>query len=202
MNTVDELLRSYIAEYEESGDADPRPYLAQARGGERAELASRIDRYLAEAPAPAFDPAKFAAFRADPRRHALVERILDDTTLAQLRTEAAISKADVAKRLALRLGLEGRENRVKARYHDIEAGNVNPARVRPGVWETLAEAFGASVQRLRAAADRAFAADAGPAPASAFARFEVQKAHLSVALEQATGEPSQDDEVDGALFDA
>lgn len=200
MSAVDALLQKYIAAHESSGDADPRPYLAQVTGRERAELASRIDRFLAEAPPPAFDAAKFAAFRADPRRQTLVEQILDDTTLADLRTEAAITKADVAKRLASVFGLEGRENRVKARYHDIEAGNVDPARVRISVWDTLAEAFGTSATRLKAVAERAFGAGMDPAPAGAFARSDLRHVSFSVISRQTRGEPSPDDEVDAALF--
>jgi hypothetical protein len=197
MTAVDDLLRGYVAEYREAGDADPRPYLAQVSGLDRAELAARIDRFLDRAPPPAYDPAAFAAFRADPARQALVEQVLDDATLTELRAEAALTKAEVGRRLAERLGLTGREGRVKARYHDIEVGNVDPTRVRPAVWSALAEALGASADRLRGAAERAFGG-AFEGEAHSFARSAEGRA--SPPVSPVPLKPA-DDDVDRALFD-
>lgn len=144
MNVVDDLLRRYIAEYRTSGDADPERFLDRVTGTDRAELALLIDRYLGEAPARSFDAEAFARFRADPGRQEMVARIVDDAGLKALRREARLSKERLGEMLSSDLGLHGHEQRVKGRYHDLEIGTVNPARVRGGVWEALARALGDS----------------------------------------------------------
>jgi hypothetical protein len=169
VNAVEELLERYKAAHAASGSADPRPYLEQVDGIERVELAAHIDRFLAEAPPRAFDPAAFAAFRTDPRRRALVTGILDDVTLAELRQEAGIKRQALAVGIAEHLGLSGREARVRARLHDIEIGEIEPARVRPGVWKALSDVLGTSVDRVRRAAENSFGAG-GEAAAVSFAR--------------------------------
>lgn len=197
MSTVEDLLSQYIAEHRAAGDADPAVYLAKVTGIDRAELAAHIDRYLTEAPRPSFDADAFARFRGDPRRQAMVERILDDATLEDVRKQAGISKTRAGEALARSLGLAGREQRVKARYHDIETGNVDPSRVRPRVWEALAAILGASAERLRSAAESAFGAAGARAEASAFTRLG-GTAEVFASL----AEPSaEEDAVDRAMFE-
>jgi IS5 family transposase len=129
-----------------------------------------IDRYLAEAPAGPFDAEAFASFRSDPRQQSMVKRILDDITLKVLRQDAQLSKERLGETLAAELGLRGHERRVKARYHDVETGSVDPARVRRRVWEALGRALGTSIERVHGAAAAAFAARRGGAASMAFAR--------------------------------
>jgi hypothetical protein len=168
MSAVDELYRRYVQEYRDDGDADPRPYLAELTGVERAELSLRIDRFLQNAPAPEFNAEVFARFRADPARKAMVERVLNPETLATMRAASGLTKADAAVALAEELELTGHERAVKARYHDIEAGNTDPARIRRRVWEALAAVLKAPSEKLREAAESAFGG--GPPFAPAFAR--------------------------------
>jgi hypothetical protein len=168
MSSVDELYSRYVQEYRDDGDADPRPYLDELAGVERAELSLRIDRFLQQAPAPAFNAEAFARFRTDATRQALVERVLNPETLSTLRAASGLTKADTAAALAERLELTGHELAVKARYHDIETGNTDPARVRLRVWDALSAVLKAPAEKLREAAENAFGG--GQAFAPAFAR--------------------------------
>ena len=172
MSAVDELYRRYVQEYRDVGDADPRPYLDELAGVDRAELSLRIDRFLQQAPAPAFNAEAFARFRTDPTRQALVARVLNPETLSTLRAASGLTKADTAAALAERLELTGHELAVKARYHDIETGNTDPARIRPRVWEALSAVLRAPAEKLREAAENAFGG--GQAFAPAFARAPVR----------------------------
>lgn len=168
MSTVDDLYRRYVSDYRAAGDADPRPYLDELSGVERVELSLRIDRFLQRAPTRAFNAEAFARFRADPTRQALVERVLNPETLATMRAASGLTKADTAAALAERLELAGHEQAVKARYHDIETGNTDPARIRLRVWEALSAVLKAPSEKLREAAENAFGG--GQAFAPAFAR--------------------------------
>src|SRR5438046_7044519 len=105
MSDVEQLLERYKAAHRSSGDADPRPFLDQVSGLERAELAAHIDHYLATATTRSFDPEAFARFRGDPRREALVSRVLDDTTLEDLVKASGLRRMELGRRLAERLGL-------------------------------------------------------------------------------------------------
>ena len=168
MSAVDDLYRRYVSEYRAAGDADPRPYLDELAGVERAELSLRIDRFLQHASVAAFDAEAFARFRADPARQALVDRVLNPETLANIRAASGLTKADTASALAERLELAGHELAVKARYHDIETGNTDPARIRLRVWEALSAVLKAPSEKLREAAENAFGG--GQAFVPAFAR--------------------------------
>ena len=200
MSTVDELYRRYVSAYRDAGDADPRAYLDELHGVDRAELAARIDRFLDTAPPPAFDADAFAAFRADPRRQALVTQILESETLADVRAGAAVTKRDVGAALAQRLGLAPQANVVRARYHDVEVGNVDPRRVAARVWDALAGILGASAERVREAAERTFSAAPGQVGGAAFARGEPAGVG-ALSTESGAVEDSGDDAVDRVFFD-
>ena len=200
MSTIDELYRRYVSEYRDAGDADPRTYLDELRGVDRAELAARIDRFLDTAPPPAFDPAAFTTFRADPRRQALVTQILSSETLAELRTAAAATKREVAEALAERLGLAAQANAVRARYHDVETGNVDPRQVTARVWDALAGILGASAEKLRDAAERSFSGASGQLGGAAFARSELAVDAAVSNAPPAVDEPG-DEQVDRVFFE-
>ena len=200
MSTIDELYRRYVREYRDSGDADPRAYLDKLRGVDRAELAARIDRFLDTAPPPAFDAAAFAKFRADPGRQALVTQILGAETLAELRAAAAVTRREVGEALAEQLGLAAQANAVRARYHDVEAGNVDPSRVAARVWDALAGILGTSAERLRDAAGATFGGAPGQPGAAAFARSGPAGRGMR-ANDPRVVENSGDDAVDRVFFE-
>jgi hypothetical protein len=199
MSTIDELFSRYVSEYRDAGDADPRPYLDKVRGVDRAELAARIDRFLDTAPPPAFDADAFARFRADPKRQAMVTQILSSESLVDLRTAAAATKREVGEALAERLGLAAQANAVRARYHDVESGNVDPRRVASRVWDALAGILGASADALREAAEQTFSGASGQVSGAAFARSEVP-VEAMLSMESWPMEESDDDAVDRVFF--
>ena len=169
MSAAEQLLREFIREFRASGDADPLPYLRQLHAGDRSELAALIDGFLASAPPPPFDPDAFAAFRASPRNTELVDRMLaPDETLVELRKRAGLQKAQMGQLLADRFGFAGRSASAKACYHEIETGQVAPARVREDVWRALSDLLGESRERIQQAAALAF--QTGVSEAAAFTR--------------------------------
>lgn len=198
MADVETLLRAFISDYRATGRPHARRFLDELTGTDRLELEAYIERFLADEAERPFDPEAFARFRADPVRAAMVERIVDDTTLEQLRRRAGVSKARVAEALAAALGLAGRERQVKARYHDVERGAVDPDRVRRPVWEALAELFGQRAERLRDAAVTGFSGPADEAPQVAFARTDMPV--MGVDARPAAGGDESD--VDRAFFES
>ena len=154
MSRVQQLLTAYMAEHGRIGGADPLPYLDEVEGTERAELTALIDHFLAKAPRRPFSVAAFEVFRAQPEVVQQANRIIDakPETLVELRRQAGVSKQAVGALLARDLGLEGNQGEAKACYHDIEVGAVAPVRVRVRVWESLAAAFGETVEAVREAA--------------------------------------------------
>ena len=99
--------------------------------------------------------------------------MLNPETLATVRAASGLTKADTAAALAERLELTGHELAVKARYHDIETGNTDPARIRLRVWEALSAVLKAPSEKLREAAENAFGG--GQAFVPAFARAPLQE---------------------------
>lgn len=199
MSRVDELLRAYIALFRESGEADPLPLLEQTHGVERVELAALIDGFLAQAPAPAFESAAFEQFAADSRREALVRRVVvdEEETLQSLRRAANATKAQVGIELARELGVEGHESEVKARYHDLETGVIDPQKVTRRAWEGLSRIFESSAERVRDATAAAFSGAGGAEATAVFARSTVEPGMTHVMASRAAQEPSV---VDRAFF--
>lgn len=201
MSRVEELLQSYIEEHRVGGAADPVAFLREVSGAERDELAALIDHYLARAPAKAFDREAFDRFRADPRWRAAAERILAPT-LEELRAQAELSKREVAEALARDLDVVGHEEMVKARYHELETGQLEPRRIATRVWGALATMFGQSADRLREIVDFSHegGASAGEA-AGIFARRSIPHASASPGTPAPAGQaPPADDPVDAAFF--
>jgi hypothetical protein len=199
MSRVEELLQSYIEEHREGGDANPVAFLGEVSGAERDELAALIDHYLSRAPAKAFDREAFERFRADPRWRAAAERILAPT-LEELRSQAELSKREVAEALARELDVVGHEQTVKARYHELETGRLDPRRIATRVWGALAAMFGQSADRLREILETAHEGGAaGGEAAAVFARQSLPQAPASPGTPAPAVQESEDP-VDAAFF--
>lgn len=201
MSRVEELFQSYIEEHREGGGADPVPFLREVAGVERDELAALIDHYLSRAPVTAFDPKAFERFRADPRWQAVAERILSPT-LEELRDEAALSKREVADALARNLDVVGHEQAVKARYHELETGQLDPRRIAAQVWSALAGMFGQSAERLREIVESSREGGTGGGMAApVFTRRDLPRATGSPGIPTPTSQASPaEDPVDAAFF--
>lgn len=201
MSRVEELLQRYIEEHREGGDANPVAFLREVSGAQRDELAALIDHYLSRAPAKAFDREEFERFRADSRWQAIAERILAPT-LEELRDEAELSKREVADALARDLEVVGHEQAVKARYHELETGQLEPRRIATQVWGALAVMFGQSADRLREIVESAHEGGVGgDETAAVFARRSLPHAPASPGTPAPVGQASPaDDRVDAAFF--
>ncbi len=198
--SVDELLERFQAELRRTGEADPRVYLSQVQGAERAELAALLDVALELAPDPPFDPARFAAWRESGHGKAAIARVARATgpeeSLVKLRNAAEIPRSKLVAGLAQALGLGECEPAVRRRYHQLESGQLEPTGVSARVWSALGELLGRSAEAARAAAGAA-----GPATGAAGAVFARTAATADAALAPpapASEEPD-DPEVD-ALF--
>lgn len=198
--SVDELLERFQAELRRTGEADPRTYLSQVQGAERAELAALLDVTLEHAPDPPFDAARFAAWRESAHGKAAIARVARATgrekSLAELRNAAEIPRSKLVAGLVQALGLGEGEPAVRRRYHQLESGQLEPTGVSARVWSALGELLGHSAETVRAAAGAA-----GPAAGAAgavFARTAATADAASAPPAPASQEP-HDPEVD-ALF--
>ncbi len=169
MTDVNRLLEQFIAEDRAGGLADPSAYLAQVSGLDRDELTALIDGYLARAPRRGFDRA---AFEASPARGVAASLAgLSGTwpaLLPRLRDRARLRRAELVSRLALELGVAGREAKVAGYYHAMEQGTLPAAGVSDRVLEALGRIVGESASVLRAAGAAMTAPP--PPPLAAFAR--------------------------------
>ena len=137
MADVDQLLKQYIAEHRAGGEANPRAYLDQVEGTDRAELAALIDAYLARSPGQPWDED---AYRGSPAER-LVESLHESLAgasgswpvlLPELRNRARIKREELVERLAAALGVAGREEKVAYYYNQMEHGRLRRRRLRPG----------------------------------------------------------------------
>src|SRR3954471_23393561 len=117
MPTVDDLFDRFRASYRVGEAADPRPYLDQLSGVDRAELGALIDAFLAN------DPGRRGRPNALTNRisAAVAERLQSQETwatlLPQARDRAQISRANLVKRLAKALGVARKQEKVAGYYH-------------------------------------------------------------------------------------
>jgi hypothetical protein len=173
MTTVDELFDRYRSAYQAGEDADPRKYLSQLSGTDRRELAALIDGFLMRAPAPA--PAEQA--RASPITERAVANLMAErrspetwqTLLPAAEARAGLARDQLVARLAEDLGVADKRDKVHLRYHQMERGLLDPARVRAKVLEALGRILDVSVDRLRAAGER-LSPPPAPGKAAVFAR--------------------------------
>lgn len=176
MTDLDRLLTEYIAEHRAGDEADPRAYLFRASADERAELAALIDAYLARTSRQPVDTASFAGSRAERTVDELQRAIagqagLWPAVLPRLRDRAGLKRSALVDRLASRLGVEDRREKVASYYHEMEQGLLPAAGVSDRVLEALGRIVGEPAQALRDAGRALKASGEGPAvPAPAFAR--------------------------------
>ena len=159
------LFEEFAARRARGERPDPVDYLARA-GARAADLATLIDRYLQEAPAPEA-PA--------PEDVAVVGALLEgEPALLGLRRGRGVRVDAVAARIVEALGLdEGRATRVKRLYQRLEAGLLDPRRVDRRVLSAVAAALGVAERDVPLGGPRgarevvvAFARDPASAPSA------------------------------------
>src|SRR5437763_10209258 len=167
MPDVERLLRRFIEDFEADRSTRPQAYLEQVAGTDRRELEALIDAYLERAPRRPFDAAAYAQSPA--------RGLVDDLTeslegvagtwpvlLPRLRHSSRLMRSELVSRLAVALGVSGREEKVGRYYHAMEQGLLAPDGVSDRVLDALGSLTGTTRDALRAAA-RGFV----PPPSSA-----------------------------------
>lgn len=175
-----ELFDEYAAAYSRGKRPSADDFLDRA-GPEREELAALLAEYLRRA--PVHSPS------AEDQRH-LELLLAQEPPLLALRTERGLRREEVVESLADRLGVAPElHEKLRLRYHELETGQLEPARVDRRVWEALAELL-----KVRAGELAAWARPGRPLAAGlVFQRSAEPAAPLSHA---ATEEPSEPDDVD------
>jgi len=201
MTDVDRLFTEFKQQYRDAGSADPRRFLEQLDGVDRRELEVLLKGFLERAPRRRWDPDAYAQSPAS----VLVDRLDRSlhgqsgrwpSVLPALRDKAKLRRTDLVKRLATALGVEGREKKVEAYYHEMEQGLLPASGVSARVLEALGEIFGAPAEALRRAGESPRGPASEQTDAVVFAR--VAPAPSAEITPHSPGRPSEEqwDEVD------
>lgn len=165
-SAVQELFAEYAAAFARGERPRARDFLDRA-GAEAGELGVMIARFLQAAPRPAATVEDSALLRG---------WVEGEPPLVTQRVRQGLKRAAVvdALREALGLGADKRERLADA-YHELETGQLDPARVDASVWSALGEILKANVRELGAWRP--------PQPEQRFALF---RADAEIALESAS----------------
>lgn len=156
------LFDAFVASFSAGGDPDVLDYLARA-GDRRDELAALLDAFLAMAALPEPGEEQVAAMRA---------WIAGQPPLLDLRVRRGLKAEAVVERLRDRLALPARAlGALRAAYHELETGLLDPGGVDRSVWDALREILGANVRDLAALR---------PAPSAAAPAFRASEWVLSI----------------------
>jgi hypothetical protein len=176
MSSTDELLSKFIDAWNAGERPRAEDYLDQAAEAERTELAEMLHTFLEHAPPPNYSEATFAAIIHEPAVQAAANLIDEQTWLGLLpglRRRAKLKRDEVVARLAEALGLAGKEAKVKAYYHQMESGTLDPAGVSRKVIEALGKVFGVDPGKIERAG------------AFQFSAFSVGEAHFRTETDDA-----------------
>jgi hypothetical protein len=178
---VSELLDEFVVRYRRGENPNVPEYLDRA-GEHRDEFARLVEVVLQAVPPPQPSDEAVALARA------WVEQ--QDPPLLVLRRDRKIRRDEVVDSLWARLGLKPElRGKLALRYHELETGQLPPARVDRRVWEALAEV-------LRSRADE-LAAWARPiSPLEAQVMFRNSEPALLTPSEAPVERRSEPDEVD------
>ncbi len=138
-DTIEQLFREFAGQHEVGGAVDVAGYLDRA-GDDRARLADMLEAYLVARP---------SARVTDDELDAMYER-LDQAALPwpdllpMLREQRGITRGGLVRRLAEALGYPDATSQVEGYLHELEAGSLDPRRVRGPVVAALAAALSVS----------------------------------------------------------
>ncbi len=215
MADLDRLIDEFKADYEAGRPADVTALLERAPDDRRQELASRLDRYLMDAPRRRWDREAYEGSLAQ----TAVERVYESIEgvsgtwpelLPKLRNQARIKRRDLVRRLADALGFATppQIEKIGTYYNQMEHGILPAAGVSDRVIEALAATVGASADAIRAAGARAGDEITGGA---AFARTAISDESYSAASSDlgstgqaapaSPGAESKRDEIDALFLD-
>ena len=181
---LEQLLDEFAVRYRRGESPNLREYLVRA-GDEADSFARLVDALLQSVPAPAPSEESLTFAR---------EWVEGESPLVSLRTRRRVKRAEVVDALVAALGLDAsRREKVRLRYHELETGQLEPARVDRRVWDALAVALHARVDELVA-----WTRPARPlAPEVAFFRLAGHDAPPEPFLPDDRGEPDEVDRLFG-----
>lgn len=139
---ITELFQEYADAYARGDQPRAREYIARADASDREPLTELLDRFVAATPVREASPEEVVQLDA---------WVGGESLLLALRTRHRLKRIEVVDALmtALRLKPEKRE-KVRLRYHQLETGQLEPARVDERVWEALATTLRTRSEELRA----------------------------------------------------
>lgn len=139
---MENLFDDFAARWVRGEHPDVRVYLERA-GEQREELAQLLDRYIAAATVHTPSNETLAAFDA------LLPGGEDPPPMIAVRVQMGLGRAEVVRQLCSGLGLsKTAEAKVGSYYSKLETGSLDPRRVSPRVWHTLATVLGGGIRRL------------------------------------------------------
>ena len=132
-DAIEQLFREFADQHEAGGTADVAGYLDRA-GDDRSRLADMLEAYLVARPRPRVTDAELDAVYAHLDQAALPWPEL----LPMLREQRGITRSGLVRRLAEALGYPDATSQVEGYLHELEAGSLDPRRVRGPVVAALA----------------------------------------------------------------
>ena len=153
MASVDETLSAFIEAWNAGQRPDVDEYLERAPAPEREELAGLIRAFLEEAPVPAYSEETLAAIKSEPAARKAAA-LLDDeeglwpALLPRLRHRMKLKREEVVAQLAELLGVGANAQKVRAYYHEMESGTLDPEGVSRRVLDALGRILGVSAGEL------------------------------------------------------
>jgi hypothetical protein len=174
------LFDEWAQRYRRGEGPDLREYLDRA-GPEREQLAGLVDRFLQAAPAPEPPAGRVALARAWAE---------GQPPLLELRVEQGVRRDEVVDALVEGLGLDpSRREKVHARLHELETGQLEPRSVDRRVLEAIAAILSARVADLLAWRPL-------PAPAQEAYFRATEASAMSYIPPAAPSDPGEPDEID------
>ncbi|MGH2823468.1 MAG: hypothetical protein ACRDLY_10690, partial [Thermoleophilaceae bacterium] len=149
MADVERLFAEFVEAHLRGGDPDPWEYIGGLEGDDRRELEELIDAYYVDAPPRPWDSDAFSGSRAEQLTE-MIDRSFRGQSgfwpalLPRLRDRARLKRSELVARLAERLGVPDREDKVASYYHQLEQGLLPSAGVANRALDGLAEILGVS----------------------------------------------------------
>lgn len=183
-----ELFEQYL-DQRASGQSPDAAALVHEAGDQADVLAGMIAAYAATHPADVTEDQleqMAARLELEPPRPWL-------ELLPALRERTHTTRAALVSRLCEALGVAGSEQQVGDYVHELEAGLLSPARVRPAVVSALAAVL--DVPRALLESSRGLAAEPPPSAAPTFARsaHRVEDGLMSLGALEQNADPRVDD---------
>jgi hypothetical protein len=175
MPELERLFTEFVERHLAGEDPDPWSYIDQLSGEEREELEELIDAYFVDAPPRAWDAAAYRGSNAERIADALDRSFrgqagLWPAVLPRLRDRVQLTRGALVERLAEKLGVADRHEKVGVYYHEMEQGLLPSAGVSARVLEVLAGIVGTSADALRRAGEPLSGEPRGDSAAAVFAR--------------------------------